>query len=130
MTGTPWTFDRLTPGQCFGPVTIPLDETRQAGWRAIYGAPEGETAPDGLIVAGMMEAFIRAIQPRPRGNVHAGQTLALTGATVRLGEDVTYHVSVAARDQKRGRNWITCSVRAEAGGRALLRGDITTIWAA
>ncbi|GGE44840.1 hypothetical protein GCM10011360_35140 [Primorskyibacter flagellatus] len=130
MNDEMWTFARFEPGQSFGTVTIPLDAERVAGWAAIYGAPQGDAAPDGLIVAGMMEAYIRAIQPRPKGNVHAAQKLAFSGAACRIGEEVVYHVSVLSAEEKRGRNWVGFGIRAEAGGRDLLRGEILSIWAA
>ena len=130
MSDDLWTFERFEPGQSFGHVAIPLDAERVAGWTAIYGAPQGDTAPDGMIVAGMMEAYIRAIQPRPKGNVHAAQTLSLSGAVAWLGEPVDYHVSVLSKEAKRGRNWVTFAIRAEAAGTELLRGEIVSIWAA
>ncbi|GAA6148014.1 hypothetical protein NBRC116586_10760 [Pseudooceanicola nitratireducens] len=129
MSDPIWTYDRFEPGQSFGEVTIPLDTERTDGWAAIYGPPTGPDAPDGMIVAGMMEAYIRAIQPRPKGNVHASQTLAFTGATVPLGAKVTYHVSVRDKALKKGRNWVTFSLRAEAAGQKLMTGEILSIWA-
>jgi hypothetical protein len=125
-----WTFDRLSPGAGFGPVDVPLDAERIAGWEAIYGPVAGDIAPDGLIVAGMMEAYIRAIQPRPKGNVHAAQKLAFTGAQARLGDTLTYHVAVTSKTQKKGRNWIVFTITARAGDSVLMRGDVTAIWAA
>lgn len=130
MTDDLWTFDRFEPGQSFGTVTVPLDDDRVGGWSAIYGAPTGDTAPDGLIVAGMMEAYIRAIQPRPKGNVHAAQTLSFTGATARLGDVVTYHVGIRSKEAKKGRHWVSFAVRAEVDGTDLLTGEILSIWAA
>jgi hypothetical protein len=125
---TLWTFARFAPGQHFAPVTVPLDANRVAGWEAIYGAITGTTAPDGLIVAGMMEAYIRAIQPRPKGNVHAGQKITLTGACVALGQTVNYHVAVAEKAEKKGRHWVTFAVRADHGGIEIMHGQIVSIW--
>lgn len=130
MSDEMWTFDRFEPGQSFGSVSVPLDAERVAGWSAIYGPPQGDDAPDGMLVAGMMEAYIRAIQPRPKGNVHAAQKLAMTGATVRLGDTVRYHVAIGTKEHKRGRNWVSFAIRAEAGGRDLMHGEILSIWAA
>lgn len=130
MTDEMWTFDRLTPGAGFGPVTVPLDADRVAGFEGVYGPITGDLAPDGLIVAGMMEAYIRAIQPRPKGNVHAAQKLAFTGAQARLGDTVSYTVTVLSKEQKKGRNWIVFAIEADANGKTLMRGDVTAIWAA
>ncbi|MWB78751.1 hypothetical protein GLS40_11990 [Pseudooceanicola sp. 216_PA32_1] len=126
-----WTFARFAPGQDFGTVTVPLDGTRLDGWQAIYGPVAGDIAPDGLIVAGMMEAYIRAIQPRPKGNVHAAQKLAFApDAVARKGDTVSYRVAVAAKEERKGRNWVTFAVRAELDGAELLSGEIVSIWAA
>ena len=130
MTDTVWSFDTLEPGALFGPVAVPLDAERVAGWEGVYGPITGGQAPDGLIVAGMMEAYIRAIQPRPKGNVHAAQKLAFTGAKARTGDHVSYTVTVASKERKKGRNWIVFAVDAQVGDTSLLRGEITAIWAA
>jgi hypothetical protein len=130
MTGPVWSFDTLEPGARFGPVIVPLDAERLAGWESVYGPVTAGQAPDGLIVAGMMEAYIRAIQPRPKGNVHAAQKLAFTGARARQGDDVVYTVTVGSKERKKGRNWIVFSIDAQARGTALLRGEVTAIWAA
>lgn len=123
-----WTFDRFVHGQSFAPVSVPLDATRVAGWEAIYGPVIGMTAPDGMIIAGMMEAYIHAIQPRPEGNVHAGQKIALTGAQVALGQTLTYRVGVAEKAEKKGRHWVTFTVRADHDETEILNGRIVAIW--
>ncbi|MDQ2095144.1 hypothetical protein [Rhodalgimonas zhirmunskyi] len=130
MSDELWTFERLAPGAKFGPVEVPLNGERVEGWQGVYGPVAGDHAPDGLIVAGMMEAYIRAIQPRPKGNVHAAQKLSFTGQRARLGETVTYTVEVLSKEQKKGRNWIVFAIAASAGGTPLLRGEVTAIWAA
>lgn len=130
MTDEMWTFDRLSPGAGFGPVAVPLDSERVQGWEGVYGPITGDVVPDGLIVAGMMEAYIRAIQPRPKGNVHAGQTLTFTGAQARLGDTVSYSVTVLSKEQKKSRNWIVFAIEASTDGKPLMRGEVTAIWAA
>ena len=130
MTDETWTYDRLSPGADFGPVEVPLDAERVQGWEGVYGPVSGDLAPDGLIVAGMMEAYIRAIQPRPKGNVHAAQKLAFTGVRARLGDTVAYTVTVASKERKKGRNWIVFDITARTGDAVLVRGDLTAIWAA
>lgn len=130
MTDEMWTFDRLSPGAGFGPVAVPLDDERVQGWEGVYGPITGDLAPDGLIVAGMMEAYIRAIQPRPKGNVHAAQSLDFTGAQARLGDAVSYTVTVVSKEQKKSRNWIVFAIEASTDGKPLMRGELTAIWAA
>lgn len=126
----PWTYERLQPGMDFGVVRVPLDAARVKGWEAVYGPVSGTVAPDGLIVAGMMEAYIRAIQPRPDGNIHAAQRLAFTGAQAALGDEIAFMIGVAVKELRKGRRWVTFSARAAVEGRDLMRGDIVSIWAA
>lgn len=125
-----WTFERFEPGQSFGSVEVPLDPERIGGWEAVYGPIPDDTMPDGLIVAGMMEAYILAIQPRPKGNVHAGQTFGFTGARAARGDVVRYDVSVAGKEMRKGRGWVRFRVAAHVGSRALMQGEILSIWAA
>ncbi len=125
-----WTFDRFKAGQSFGAVEVALDSRRIKGWQAVYGQISGDVAPDGLIVAGMMEAYILAIQPRPKGNVHAAQKLDFTGVQAALGDVITYQVSVAKAEEKKGRFWVTFTITAAHNSKVLMQGDIVSIWAA
>lgn len=125
----PWTFARFAPGQSFGAVEVALDETRRADWARVYGAP-GARPPRGLIVAAMMEAYIRAIQPRPKGNVHAAQTLEFTGAAPGWGDRVEFAVSCAGKEEKKGRFWVDFGIEASVNGAPAMRGVIRSIWAA
>lgn len=82
-SGDVWTFDDFSPGALLGETSIVIDAERVAAWRDIYGEDGGEggagdatgRVPRGLLVAGMMEAYLTAVQPRPPGNVHASQKL-------------------------------------------------------
>ncbi|MGH1331740.1 MAG: hypothetical protein ACRBBK_12725 [Paracoccaceae bacterium] len=125
-----WTFERFFPGQDFGAIDVNLDARRVAGWEAVYGPIEGRYAPDGLIVAGMMEAYLLAIQPRPNGNVHAAQKLAFTGVRAALGDTLTYRVEIAKAEQKKGRFWVTFSIQAAHADKELMQGELVSIWAA
>ena len=77
----PWLFDEFRPGAELGLVGIDLDAQRARNWSAIYG-PLGadEMAPAGMLVAAMMEAYLKVFQPRPPGNIHAGQKLTFAPA--------------------------------------------------
>ena len=125
-----WTFDRFAPGHDFGIVPVELDRTRRAAWEDIYGTSQGDRAPKGMLVAAMMEAYIRAIQPRPKGNVHAGQSLSFTQAAADFGDRVDFAVRIGAKELRNGRRWVTFAVVARVGDRRLLTGEIRSIWAA
>lgn len=132
LKDTPWTFADFPVGEPMAEVAIELSEARAATWASLYGgAPKlaGEPAPRGLAVAAMMEAYIRAIQPRPPGNVHAGQTLTFFGKP-KVGATLTARFTVVAKELKKERRWLTLGVEMFDGGEKVLSGEILSIWAA
>ena len=132
-----WTFDDFQPGADLGTVEVVIDPRRLDLWRRIYG-PEtdssrtspAEGGPPGLLVAAMMAGYIKVIQPRPPGNVHAGQTLAFTPHRVRPGARLSLSFSCLDKVLKRERRWITFGVRVHDGEQLAMRGEISSIWAA
>ncbi|MCO5072261.1 MAG: hypothetical protein M9944_13745 [Rhizobiaceae bacterium] len=125
-----WTFDRFSPGLAFGEIAVPMDGARRARWETIFGAVEGDGLPRGMLVAGMMEAYIRAIQPRPNGNVHAAQSLGSLSKELRWGDTVVFSVSCAAKQEKKGRYWVDFKVEGRCVDSVVLDGTIRSIWAA
>ncbi|RRH76189.1 hypothetical protein [Falsigemmobacter faecalis] len=124
-----WTFERFEPGHIFGTLNVITDEARRRSWEAIYGPCPGDSLPEGVIVAAMMEAYVRAIQPRPDGNVHASQELSFSGQRVEWGALLQLTVSCAGKELKNGRRWVDFDVAASARDLSLLRGRIRSIWA-
>lgn len=124
-----WTYDDFLPGSVLGRRSIALDVQRVAHWTAIYGAPATPgLLPSGLLVAAMMEAYLRAIQPRPPGNIHASQTLRFSG-TARPGDEIEAEVTCVAKELRRERRWVTFGVSLRSRARDVLGGEIRTIWA-
>jgi hypothetical protein len=126
---TLWTFDRFAPGQPFGTVEIHTGGAVRARWEAVFG-PAPDRLPRGMLVTAMMEAYIRAIQPRPDGNVHASQELAFAGPRPDWGNVVAVDVFVRDKEQKKGRNWVRFGIVARVGKRTVMTGTIRAIWAA
>jgi acyl dehydratase len=132
---SPWTFDDFEAGADLATVPVALDEGRIASWNRIYADaggridPSAETVPRGLIVAAMMEGYIRAIQPRPPGNIHAGQTLAFTGTPVRVGARLDIAFSCQTKEFRRERRWLTFGVRVLDDDHVVAEGEISSIWA-
>ena len=130
-----WTFDDFEVGTDLGTVELTLDERRLGLWRQIYGEEhdngrgDGGVAP-GMLVAAMMEGYIKAIQPRPPGNIHAGQTLAFTSHAVKPGARIALTFSCLAKALVRERRRITFAVRAFDDGALVMSGEIQSIWAA
>ena len=129
-----WTFSDFRPGYHFGEMSITLGADRLSQWKAIYGSgPDGkdvaQAVPHGLLVTCMMEAYLGLIQPRPPGNIHAGQSLVFGPGRVRLGDTVTMTASCLDTAERKGRGWVTFEVIVSNGSETLLRGAIRTIWA-
>ena len=125
-----WTFERFTPGSPTGTASVTLDAGRRAGWTSLFGEPRGDGMPQGLFVAAMMEAYIEAMQPRPKGNVHAGQSLTFTGAEVPADATLDFAFTCAAKEMKRERRWVWFDFEATCAGQAVMDGRITALWAA
>ena len=128
MSGAPWTHRDFTPGAVVGEATIVLDARRMALWERLHGPADG--VPAGLVLAAMMEAYISAIQPRPRGNVHAGQTLAFAGRRPEPGARLRFVFVCRDKAIKRRRRWVWFDFEAGDGGGAVAAGTIAAIWAA
>jgi acyl dehydratase len=124
-----WTFDDFEPGAELGRVSVALDDARIANWSAIYGTPVApDRVPAGMLVAAMMEAYLKAFQPRPPGNIHAGQTLAF-GASARPGDRLEAQVTCRDKLFRKERRWVTFGVTLRNGAQDVLSGEIRTIWA-
>lgn len=123
-----WVFDRFQPGESLGRHAIALDDARLADWQAIYGAGASGSLPSGILVAAMMEAYLKAFSPRPPGNIHAAQTLAF-GDPVQPGDRLEAEVSCLWKEMRKARRWVGFGVVLKKGDRQVLAGEIRTIWA-
>ncbi len=126
---TLWTFDRFEPGQIFGTIDVMMDAKKRAGWVSIYGKADSDLLPRGMAVAAMMESYVRAIQPRPSGNVHASQVLNFSDVRPRWGTTLSTTVSCAAKEEKKGRFWVDFGILVSADASEVLSGTIRSIWA-
>jgi len=130
---TPWTFADFEPGAPLGVIVLAADAERRALWDQVYGksvGPAGTHVPQGLIVALMMDAYVKVIQPRPPGNVHAMQSLSFTGQRAAWGDTLHFDFSVGGKEMKRERRWVTFRVAARTETDAVMSGEIRAIWAA
>lgn len=131
--GAAWTFDDFSEGMALGSIDVVVDEHRTSLWRRIYARGESwneaDAVPQSLIVAAMMEAYLKIIQPRPPGNVHAGQKIVMTGNSVMAGARLTFGFSCLGKAMKRERRWMTLGVSGSQDARPVMRGEIVTIWA-
>lgn len=125
-----WVFADFTEGQKIGSVDVDLDDRKLALWHSIYPTEsQVSRIPQGLLIAAMMEAYLKVIPERPPGNVHAGQKLTFTGEPVMPGDRLRLDFSCFARTIRKERRWVTLGVSGFLGGRSVFEGEIVTVWA-
>jgi len=129
-SGDVWVFDDFEPGSELGHMAINVDAARLQTWRNIYGTtPEAGSVPFGMLVAAMMEAYLKAFQPRPPGNIHVNQKLAFCGGPVKLGTEIDITVSCLSKELRKDRRWVTFAIAMRDGTQDVLLGEVLTIWA-
>lgn len=128
---TPLRFADFTPGAHLGEARVVLDPERFERWRALFPtAAQAQEAPPGLLMALFMNGFAEAFAPHPDGNIHAGQTLAFTGRSLRAGEGAVISVTCREKEEKRGRNWVRFSgCMCDDTGAEIMSGEVVVIWA-
>jgi hypothetical protein len=128
--GEAWLFDDFAEGTEFTDIALPLDDRLVGLWEQIYGPPkEAGVIPSGLLVATMMKAYLSVFQPRPPGNIHAGQKLAFRGRKVMVGSCLTATVACRRKQLRKERRWVDFAVTLHDGGDTVLVGEISSIWA-
>ncbi len=125
-----WDFAAFTEGACLGQVEIELDAAHLALWGQVFGrAPEPEALSRSLLVSAMMEGYLKVAQPRPPGNIHAGQTLQLKGPAPKSGQRLRVTTRCKAAYERKGRKWVRFASEVAGSDGPLLQGEILTIWA-
>ncbi|MEC7259258.1 MAG: hypothetical protein VXW58_15725, partial [Pseudomonadota bacterium] len=81
-------------------------------------------------VTAMMQAYIDAIQPRPKGNIHAAQDLSFTDLRLEWGDTISIEVSCVEKETRKGRHWVQFGIRATRNDDLAMTGAIRSIWAA
>ena len=126
----PWLWADFEKGQQFHTQGLLLDAERRALWEKVYGpAEDGAPLPEGMVLATMMQGYIRAIQPRPPGNLHAAQRCTFNETLPPWGATLDLSLTVSGKWQKNGRNWVTFAVHMQDGATPVMNGEITTVWA-
>lgn len=127
-----WTFDRFEPGALVGSVDLPVLEEDVARWMALFPSPQGgagDRLPAGFSVAMMMKGYMRILDHRPPGNVHAHQSL-VWGPMIRRGGLVSMRLVCLNTEMKSERRWITFDARLSSMDGVLhLSGEMRMLWA-
>lgn len=126
--GDVWTYDDFAPGLALKTVTVVLDQAKLDLWAQVYGPVDGATLPQGLLLSAMVEAFIASGQPRPKGNIHASQSLRFTGVCAALNDELVVTASCAGKEIKKDRKWVTIRTEGSIGGQVVCHGDFLIIW--
>jgi hypothetical protein len=127
---TLWEFDRFEPGQKLGTCSVPMDRSRLRLWSETFEQPIATARlSNSLFVSAMMEAYLTVAQPRPPGNIHAGQKLDFRGRTPLRDETLDIAISVSEKFERKGRKWLRFACGIHAGEDLLATGEILTIWA-
>ncbi|TPP05014.1 hypothetical protein [Rhizobium glycinendophyticum] len=127
-----WNYAAFEEGQDLGTSMLSIDDAKLRLWAAIFDRPycAAKRQPsNSLLISVMMEAYLFVAQPRPPGNIHAGQKLHLSGRAPRMDEALIVTTRVTKKEERKGRKWLTFESRIVSGGDALLTGEILTIWA-
>ncbi len=127
--GDVWTYDDFAAGLALKTVSVTLDAAKLDLWERMYGPVDRDGAlPRGLLVSAMVEAFIASGQPRPKGNIHASQSLEFSGPAPRLDDVLTVKASCLTKELKKERKWVTIRTEGQIAGQTVCRGDFLIIW--
>lgn len=127
-----WNYATFEEGQNLGTTTLTIDDAKLRLWAEIFDRPhdaDQHRLSNSLLISVMMEAYLCVAQPRPPGNIHAGQKLRLLGRAPLKGEALTVTTRLTKKEERKSRKWLTFESRIVSGGDALLTGEILTIWA-
>ncbi len=125
-------YDDFQAGMVLGEAVEVCNPRMAQDWERIFGSARGDGAAEGasLALVLMMRAYMKVVAPRPPGNIHARQQVALT-AVPQQGEAVRTVLSVADKELRRDRRYLRFAAEGTgAGGRPLYLASMTLVWAA
>lgn len=126
-----FTFADFPEGEAMGSVEMVLSEAFRDRWRRVYPGDEAAEGalPPAVSTVVLMHAWRTIVDPKPPGNVHAGQQVTVA-ATPRLGERIATAVRCLSKEERKGRKFVRLqTVSTGEDGRALFTGETTLIWA-
>ena len=126
-----FTYDSFTPGALLGEWVEPMDAGLASTWEQLFGSSERDRVAQqtGLCIALMMRAFLKVVTPRPPGNIHARQILAIEQLP-QVGDTVSSQIRCIDKQIKRGRHYVDLEVTGYgADRRTVYIGKMSLIWA-
>ena len=125
------TFDTFEPGRAMGSHAIAIDEALVGLWHRLYPYDDaGGLMPPGMASVVTMRSYMAILTPRPKGNVHAGQTMQIVRLP-RIGERLTTTISCRDKELRKERRLVHFLTETRvADGVLAFHGTTTSIWAA
>ena len=124
------TYERLTPGESIGSLSLDITTRDIDDYRAIAGAADLELPlSPGLAIALMMRAYMRLMPTRPPGTIHASQKIRL-GVPLAAGDRVTVALRCLEKERRKERGWVRfeTEIRNQTGA-LVLAGEQWMVWA-
>lgn len=124
------TFDNFQPGLVMGRVRERVDDDmlRQCGDIYGAGAPSVLSGPE-LTTIYSMRAYLKVVAPRPPGNIHLRERVAIDDLPER-GEEIDTEVSCVSKELRAERRRVVLATRTRGrDGRALFSTEMTLLWA-
>jgi hypothetical protein len=126
------TFADFQPVSLLGESDFEFTDETMGEWSALF--PDDRASlpkmPPAMIAMVFMRAYVKIVNERPPGNVHAGQKFWVSRLP-KLGDRLTTRLSCTGKEIKSNRRWVTFDANTvDAAGQLLFRGQMKTIWAA
>lgn len=102
-----FTYDHFQTGKHYGSDRFEIDQDRIGKWLAVYPDDDnGALMPPSMMAMIQMQCYFAQISPRPKGNVHGGQTFELMRIP-NVGEILETSVICSSKEIRKGRKWVT-----------------------
>lgn len=124
------TFETFQPGHVMGKVRDVIDPEMLRRCRDIYGA---DGSPDisrpELASICSMRAYLGVVTPRPPGNIHTRERIAIDDLP-KAGEEIETEVLCVSKEMRGERRRVVLATRTWGEkGRALFSTEMTMLWA-
>lgn len=126
-----WTFSRFVVGRLIGSSFQTISSDLRKKWEGIFEDPISDNRPPlGMAQFLVMRAYTEVVQPRPPGNIHAGQRMEIY-STPALGQCMLAEIRCADKYVKRDRKLVIFEVTLSDQESCILlfKSKVTVFWA-
>ena len=126
------TFKTFEPGSSLGENRLKLTQDLLDNWIDLF--PDEKSAlpelPPGMISAITMRAFLEAVIPRPKGNIHGTQEFEVQ-ALPKCGDMLVTKIFCEAKEMRNDNKWVYFeTVTQNLAGDLFFKGRMGIIWGA